>query len=328
MLMKKILSFLKRLSIFKSYKKWKFKKNNEKILRNKLKNKEPKNKFPLSGNINYDFNYNPKITVIINYFTSLQTLKKTLENLRYLGDEIEIIVINDRSQDFDEINSKLYHSNDRMLVTKDLGELRGYSYGARLSNASEFLIFTQDDDLCPNNRNWLNDCLTEFEKDDDLGMIGLCGGGINHAQINEIDFSYEKMNKNQKYVLKEKFYCSWLKTGPLMIRKKLFEKMGGWSEYGYIGECAHFTDPDLSIRCWLNNSKSMLLLTKSTLEWKRRFDRGDGFTKKDLKDHTNRNLGFEYRKEKFLKKFKNYFDEIEKKVKKENNKIGVEYRLD
>ena len=52
MLMKKILSFLKRLSIFKSYKKWKFKKNNEKILRNKLKNKEPKNKFPLSGNIN------------------------------------------------------------------------------------------------------------------------------------------------------------------------------------------------------------------------------------------------------------------------------------
>ena len=32
-----------------------------------------------------------------------------------------------------------------MIVTKDLGELRGYTYGAKLSNASDFLIFTQDD---------------------------------------------------------------------------------------------------------------------------------------------------------------------------------------
>ena len=111
----------------------------------------------MSGIINYEFNYNPKISVIINYFTSLGTLKKTIDNLRFLGDQAEIIVINDRSQDFDEINSKLSHSNDRMIVTKDLGELRGYTYGAKLSNASDFLIFTQDDDLCPPNKNWLDD---------------------------------------------------------------------------------------------------------------------------------------------------------------------------
>ena len=33
------------------------------------------------------------------------------------------------------------------------------------------------------------------------------------------------------------------------------------------------------MRCWLNDAKSMLLLTSSTLEWKRRFDRGDGLQK-------------------------------------------------
>ena len=110
-----------------------------------------------------------------------------------------------------------------------------------------------------------------------------------------------------------------------MIRKNLFEKMGGWSEYAFIGESAHFTDPDLAMRCWLNNTKSMLLLTNSTLEWKRRFDRGDGFTKSDLKSHTNRNLRVIASKEKFLEKFKNYFDEIEKKVKEENNRINIKY---
>ena len=44
---------------------------------------------------------------------------------------------------------------------------------------------------------------------------------------------------------------------------------------------------------------NLLLLTSSTLEWKRRFDRGDGFTKSDLKSHNNRNLGIIARKEKF-----------------------------
>ncbi|WP_440923088.1 glycosyltransferase [Candidatus Pelagibacter sp.] len=323
--MNKIISLLDQFHFLKNFRKWKFKKNNEKILNNKSIGKEPKNKFPLSGIINYEFNYNPKISVIINYFTSLGTLKKTIDNLRFLGDQAEIIVINDRSQDFDEINSKLSHSNDRMIVTKDLGELRGYTYGAKLSNASDFLIFTQDDDLCPPNKNWLDDCIKEFEIDTKLGMIGLCGGGIHHAQKKEIDFAYQKDLKDPKFKNHSKFYCSWLKTGPLMIRKNLFEKMGGWSEYGFIGECAHFTDPDLAMRCWLNDAKSMLLLTSSTLEWKRRFDRGDGFTKSDLKSHNNRNLGIIARKEKFLKKFEKDFEIIESRVKSENLKIGIKY---
>ena len=32
--------------------------------------KEPKNKYPFSGIIEYDYNYKPKTTFIINYFTS------------------------------------------------------------------------------------------------------------------------------------------------------------------------------------------------------------------------------------------------------------------
>ena len=30
-------------------------------------NKTPKNKYPMSGKIEYDYNYHPKTTIVINY---------------------------------------------------------------------------------------------------------------------------------------------------------------------------------------------------------------------------------------------------------------------
>ena len=50
-----------------------------------------KNQFPLNGIINFDYNYKPKTSIIINYFTSLKTMMKTIDNLRTLGDEIVFI---------------------------------------------------------------------------------------------------------------------------------------------------------------------------------------------------------------------------------------------
>ena len=32
----------------------------------------PKNKYPLSEKIEYNYNYNPKTTIVINYFTSVE----------------------------------------------------------------------------------------------------------------------------------------------------------------------------------------------------------------------------------------------------------------
>ena len=54
-----------------------------------------KNKYPMNGKIEYNYNYNPKTSIIINYFTSVDTMIKTINNLRSLGNEVEIIVNND-----------------------------------------------------------------------------------------------------------------------------------------------------------------------------------------------------------------------------------------
>ena len=237
---------------------------------------KPKNKYPMSGEIEYNYHYKIRTSIIINYFTSLETMKKTINNLRCLGSDVEIIVNNDKfGKDTDSILEVLNQRNDRIIISKDLGERRGYHHGAGISNASEFLIFAQDDDLAPDNNQWYLDCLEEFNKDKKLGMIGLLKGGLNYGLPNKITYHDEY----------KKRYVSWLATGPLMIRKDLYFKIGGWSkEYSQVGEADGGADADLATKVYFLKYKSMLLRTDSVKEWKRRFERGDNLTGNDLKN--------------------------------------------
>ena len=77
-------------------------------------------------------------------------------------------------------------------------------------------------------------------------MIGR--GSCYPDQINgDIDFSRE-INFKSKF---EKFYCSWLKTGPIIIRKKVYKKINDWIPFVDIGKADHYTDQDLTMRTWL-----------------------------------------------------------------------------
>ena len=285
-----------------------------------MTDKQPKNKYPMSGKIEYDYNYNPKTTLIINYFTSEDTMIKTINNIRSLGDEVEIVINNDKfGENTEKIMKHLKHRNDRMVISNDLAERRGYHHGAQISNASDYLIFCQDDDLAPSNNKWYLDCLNEFEKDPKLGIIGLLKGGWNYAQ---------KDNKRVKDKF-NKIYVSWLATGPLMIRKDLYFKIGGWSEeYSQIGEADGGADADLTTKVLLHGYKSMLLRTKNVKEWFRRFERGDGQTTKTMK--TNPNLSRTMTNKRIIlnnniyyEKYKDKWTEIFNLVKKYNKEIGI-----
>ncbi len=281
--------------------------------------KNAKNKYPLSGKIEYEYNYKPKTTFIINYFTSIDTLIQTIKNIRCLGDEVEIIVINDRyGENTDIIMKFLNHRNDRMIISRDLGERRGYNHGALISNSSDYIIFCQDDDLAPSNNKWYLDCVNEFDNDKNLGMIGLLKGGINYSQKDNKTF-------NNEY---KKIYVSWLATGPLMIRKDVYNKVNGWSdEYSYIGEADGGADADLSTKVLLNNNKVMLLKTDSIKEWKRRYNRNDGITNENIKQIKKENEWGKICDERILLNNKIYYDKFKNKwidiynIVKEHNKI-------
>lgn len=278
--------------------------------------KVPKNKYPYSGIIEYNYNYNPKTTMVINYFTSVDTMINTINNIRSIGDELEIIVNNDKNgQGGEKIMKTLSHRNDRMISCNDLAEKEGYHHGARLSNASDFLIFCQDDDLAPPTNEWYLDCIKEFDNDPKLGMIGLLKGGFNYSQPGNITL-------NNEY---NKIYVSWLATGPLMIRKDLYFKIGGWSkEYGQIGECDGGSDADLATKVVLMGYKSMLLKTPAIKQWKRRFNRGDGKSEQEIKHGNKQRISrILLNNRLYFEKYQHNWDEIYNTVKKHNSEIGI-----
>lgn len=284
--------------------------------------KIPKNKYPMSGKIEYNYNYSPKTTIVINYFTSLKTLLKTIDNFRSLGDEVEIVVINDRfGENTKHIMKHLTHRNDRMVVSRDLAERRGYHHGALLSNASDFIIFTQDDDLAPDNNQWYLDCLKEFNNDPTLGIIGMLKGGVNYAQKHSQTFT-------DQY---DKIYVSWLATGPLMVRKDVYFKVNGWSEeYSKVGEPDGGADADITTKILLAGYKTLLLRTPAVKQWLRRHNRDDGVTNENIKQikketawGNNSIKRITLNNEIYYNKYKKQWEDILKLIKEQNKMIGI-----
>jgi hypothetical protein len=302
--------------IFKSlFKKKKYKK--KKIL---------SNKYPTNGIYTYNYNKAPKTSIIINHFVAYNTLIKTIENLRVLGNNVEIIIVNDNGKNSDKIFKNLNEANDKLIVTSNLGETKGYISGASISQSTDYLIFTQDDDLAPEDDKWYRDVIKIFKKYKNLSMVSLNGGGylsIKNNNLNNIGFKLIDFSKIKSRFNTNFFFCTWVKTGPIIIKKKVFEEIGGWQMFANIGESDHFSDKDLAIRVWKFGYKVGLLINDNTLKWKRRYSRDDGLSKKDLKLNMNRKITWHLNQKKFIKKNKNILKKIELKVIKENKNIKI-----
>ena len=294
--------------IFNNIKKKKFKYETKKILQNKnSKFSKKKNKYPQSGFFNYDYNYKPKTSFIFANFMAEKTLLKSLKNLESLRKYIEIIIVHDRVKLSRELNDTLKNSNDLIVCSKDLGEIQSYINGAKLSRASDFLIFCQSDDLIPADPAWYNDCMREFKKDKKLGLISLNGGGYYDKQFKGIDYS-----RTKKKPIRE--YCIWLKYGPFVVRKDLYLKIGGFKHWSLIGETGGHTDQYFSLEILKEGFKSMLLINKNTEKWIRRHDRDDGFEKVDLVKN-------KLREKSFIKNEKNFLNAAKKDILKFQAKL-------
>jgi hypothetical protein len=282
-------------------------------------NQKKINKYPTNNEYAYEYVAKPKVSFIFNHFVALNTLLMSIKNLKKMKITNEIIVINDKGINTDKIFSSLKKNNDTVITTYNLMEVNGYILGSKISRATDFLVFIQDDDLAPNNNLWLTDVLRYFKRDKSLGLIGINGGGIKSYKKELLDFSKKNLNKNF-------FYCSWVKSGPLIFKKKVFDKIGGWEKLANIGEADHFSDKLISHKVWLNGYKTGLLINKNTLQWKRRFNRDDNLTKKDLKKLKNRNITWHLNRKNFLKKFKKSLLMVEKKAIDANLKIAINYK--
>ena len=284
----------------------------------KVKNLKKSNFYPINGEFIYNYNLNPETTIVINHFISFKTLKKTIKNLTKVNNNFEIIIINDSGINSDIIFKKLNSPNHKIVSTYNLGESAGYMTGQLLSKSTKYIIFTQDDDLAPSDIKWYIDAKKYFLKYPKLAMIGLNGGGLINFKKNQYyDFSRNRINDKNFY------FCSWLKTGPLIINKSRLQEIGGWKMFSKIGESDHFADIDLSLRFCMSGYSIGLLLNNNALKWERRFSRDDGFDKQDLIMHKNRNIRWKLNKKLFDQKYQRYFKKIDNKVINLNKKISI-----
>ena len=292
----------------------------------KIKKLKKSNSYPTNKEFTYNYNSEPEATIVINHFISFKTLKKTIKNLMRINNKFEIIIINDSGINSDKIFKILNSPNHKVVSTYNLGESMGYITGQLISKSTKYIIFTQDDDLAPEDGKWYRDIIKIFKKYKDLSMVSFNGGGylsvknndLNNIGYNLIDFSKIKSRFNTNF-----FFCTWVKTGPIIIKKKVLEEIGGWQMFAKIGESDHFADMDLAIRVWKFGYKAGLLINNNTLKWKRRYSRDDGLSKKELNILKNRKITWYLNQKKFIKKNKNILKKIELKVIKENKNIKI-----
>jgi hypothetical protein len=277
----------------------------------------------------------PKTTLIINHFISYKTLLRSIENINSYScrKTIELIIVNDKGVQSSKIMEKLNYEYDKLINTNNLGEMRGYNNGSKLSSSTDLIIFSQDDDLVPKSERWYTDVIKEFKKDKKLGLIGLNTGGYNFQQYNEVKFT--KNNKVHKNFTKnKKFYCSFLNIGPFIVKKDIFIKVNKFSlfakpQHPNDGAAGHFSDIDLTNKIWLAGYKAMVLINGNTKKWIRRIHRDDKASKEEIIKRNKNSPAFYEAQKKFRLKYNrqdnNLINKIEKLVKKENKKIGIIY---
>lgn len=283
----------------------------------------------------FKINQQPKTTFIINHFISHKTLLKSIEHINSYScrESIQLIIINDKGVQSNKIMQKLNYEYDKLINTNNLGEMRGYNNGSKLSCSTDLIIFSQDDDLVPKSEQWYFDVINEFRKDKKLGLIGLNTGGCNFEKSNEIKFT--KNNRiHQKYTKNKKFYCSFLNIGPFILKKDIFQKINKFSifakpQHRNDGAAGHYSDIDLTYKVWLAGYKAMVLINDNTKEWIRRTYRDDRATKEIIIKRNMNSPAFYEAQKKFQLKYSdrnsNLIKKTEMLVKKENKKIGVTY---
>jgi hypothetical protein len=211
---------------------------------------------------------NPKVTLIMQFFNHSYMISQHVERIKKNKIIEEVIICEDGSSD-DSLNlwhNKLKRRNDIIIRTNDYHEIISYNRAAKYANG-EYLVFCQDDDLLPADDLWLRNAIKLFERDKKLGLIGLISGDLfkknddilatrSSNQYNW--YGNEKLlrdytgNPIKSSLVDIQFmYLSAIIIGPVIIKKELFHKLGGWdSNLSEAGQCGIGLDWDLSFRCW------------------------------------------------------------------------------
>ena len=198
-----------------------------------------------------------ELSVIICTYNRADYLRKAINSLAQqtlATDRFEIIVVDNNSTDDSVDFTKTNYP--RVLITS-LEKNFGYAYpnnlGSQKAKGKYIFFLNNDTKVTPS---FLESIVNEMENDSKIGIcqsLLLKPNGSVDSSGDFIDslgvpFSSKKMIKTKRKILSAK-------GAAMMVRKSVFEKLGGFDENFFIT----FEDVDLGWRCWINGFEVYLI---------------------------------------------------------------------
>ncbi|MEI8067710.1 MAG: glycosyltransferase family 2 protein [Candidatus Shapirobacteria bacterium] len=202
-----------------------------------------------------------KISVIVTNWNGLDLLKKNLEQIIKMSPEAqEIIVADDKSPDesvsyVKELQKK--YPKLRLIVNKkNLGF--GKNSNNAVNKAKGELVVLLNSDIFPH-QNYIKNTLKHFSN---KNLFGVGFAELGHENWAKIFWKSGYVQYEPGTNIKKTHITGWLSGGSSIIRKDIFQKLGGFDQ---AYEPFYSEDLDLGIRAW-KSGYNLLWEPKSIVE--------------------------------------------------------------
>ena len=197
----------------------------------------------------------PKISVIIVNYNGKKLLENCLESLFKTDyNNFEVILVDNNSTDGSmEFVTKNYPNVIVVKLDSNKGFAEPNNIGAKIAKG-EYLLFLNNDTVTTTN--FISEMVKVLEKDE---KIAICQSLLLKPDGN-IDSSGDFIDKmgivyNSKTKIDEIKEISSARGASMLIRKKIFDKLGGFDEKFFFS----FEDVDLGWRSWILGYKVVIV---------------------------------------------------------------------
>lgn len=192
----------------------------------------------------------PLVSIVLLAYNKLEYTKMCVESIlkHTMHIDIELIAVNNGSSDGTHgYFNNLPHYVRALHLPVNLGVSGGFNAGMEITRGHYIACVCNDFIFTPN---WLDNLLTCMDSDPRIGYVSPGANAISNYQ--KIHAEYSTIDEMEKFALEYNYSdpLKWedrvrLMPCVLMIRREVYEKVGGYDERFYYGE---FADDDISFR--------------------------------------------------------------------------------
>lgn len=186
-----------------------------------------------------------RIGFVVHSFNRVANIDQLHAGLRRIDNQ-ELIVCDDGSADGsrEKWASHLDRPNDFLILSNDLHEIRILDRAIRFASA-DVVCLVQDDDAIPEETDWLESALRQFDTYPNLAIVG---GFMGFRSFDPDPAKAKRIWEEAPFQ-----FVHHVNIGPYFIRKEHYVALGGWDcSFSRVGEPGICFDNELCLRAWIN----------------------------------------------------------------------------